>query len=219
MFASICFHARRRLGGALPHFFSLATIHPMKEEKRRAQSGALAPAAAFAILLLLIAAGAAAYVLTRTDEIGPAPAVIPQGTTSPPDHQLTDAEALAEFQRLDALRQRAFEERDLELLGRVFTETSPSAPALETTIRRFRAKGVFADERLRVVRETLVDNGPEEIRVEQVVVLDIVFKDAAGRDITKEGGKERQKVRWIVRYEDSAWRLHDGLIVAARPIP
>lgn len=206
---------------ALPAVCSLCHNRPMSEKDEPVgmlDRGRLSSTAAFVVLLVLLAAGLA-FVLTRTTRTEPTPG--PRSTSSqlPRDAPLTDAQALATFRELDKLRQQAFEERDLDLVEEVFTAFSPSATTLKQTVRRLRNQGVFPDERLRVLQERILANSEREVRVEQVIVLDIVFNDAQGRDITEEGGKERQKVHWVMRYEDSRWQLHDGLVVAARPLP
>ncbi len=186
--------------------------------RRRDQRGDVAPLLVFAILLLVVAVVAAGIVLTRGGGEGADPAAAPTPTAPPTDHQLTDTEAIALFDRLDRDRRRALEERRLDLVDLVFTPNSPAAARLKRTIAILKRDAAFADERVQVIDRRVLSARADQIRIQQVALLDVKFADAEGRDITKKGGLERQKVNWTMRLYQDNWRLHEGVVIAARPV-
>lgn len=171
----------------------------------------------FLVLLALLAGGIYLVNLARggdREEPPATPAVSPEAVE---DHSLTDAEAIARFKELDALRLRALEERRAQLLLRAFTSDSPAGDRLRESIRTLKAQRAFADERSKWLDLRIVRNSVHEIEVIQVLLVDVRFFDKGGRDITRTGRRERQRVKWTLRMERSEWLLHDAVIESARP--
>lgn len=202
----------------LPRFLVLATISSVID--RTGGRGAAPPVVVFLCLLLLLA-GIGGVVIwtgqTDAEPIPPAPipSASPDGTT---DMTLTDEEAIARFKELDAARVSLFEKRNLHGLSRIFTTDSPARRRLERSIRSLVRDQAFADVRSETLRRSVVENTYVEVVVEEVVLFDIRFKDAAGQDITQSGGVERQRVRWTLRREADEWLIHNALVMAARPV-
>jgi hypothetical protein len=160
---------------------------------------------------------AATYALTRPDESDPGRALGPAPSTSPPDNSLTGPQAIDRFKELDELRITAIEKRDERLLRQIFTD-GPAQRRVQRTIRTLRKQRAYADEQLQVLSTGVVSNTASEITVRQVALFDLRFEDPRGRDITRDGGLERQTTDWVLRLQNGVWLMHDGVIVAARPI-
>src|SRR3712207_2764213 len=109
----------------------------MDDEKPRrpraeAEPAGLSPVRAF-VLLGVIATALAGGIAAATRET---PAPEPGGTTRPsPDYSLTDAEAIAEFERLNDQLMQAYRERNIALAEDVFTSDSPMLPRVGKEIQ------------------------------------------------------------------------------------
>jgi hypothetical protein len=170
----------------------------------------------FVALLAVVGVVIVVALLTRTDQ-----PTLPPGAAPPaaPDYSLTNAEALARFKELDALRNRALEERDFSRLSEIFTPTSKAGERVRTSIRKLNRSGVHVSYRLETNQAKIIEAQPDVIRVEQRVVFDTSFADEAGNDMTIGGGLERQVIRWTLQRVGSVWLLDDGLIIKAKELP
>lgn len=172
----------------------------------------------FLCLLAVLGAvtGGAIWAGQTDDEPLPAtPAASPEPSE---DHTLTDAEAIARFKELDALRIRAFETRNPNLLADVFVPMTTDAARAESTIARLRKDDVLMTHKPYRNREiSIVQNEPNHIEIEQQVVFHIKFSDESGRDVTREGEPELLTVRWTLERVGRGWFIAAGKVIGARP--
>ena len=176
-------------------------------------SGGLSPVKAFFALLALLVAIGGLFLLTRpTDESNPGPA--PRSD----NFALTDAEAIERFKELERLDFAAYEQRDATLLATIFTSDSPARRTALQEIQRLRRARVTPDVSSETKEIDIIQNEPEEIRLRQVVLLDVHFFDQAGKDVTTSGGLERQTLMWTLHKEASAWLIHDSELTASTQI-
>ncbi|MDP9066996.1 MAG: hypothetical protein M3N53_01440 [Actinomycetota bacterium] len=180
--------------------------------------GAFAPLLVFGVLLTFVIALGAGILLTRPSGEGAEPArPAASPTASATDHQLTDAEAIARFKELDALRVEAIEGRDRDLVSAAFVSNSPAERRVLKTIRKLRRDSVrMKATRYDVLRVDVLSNEPRDIRIRQIVVIETRFFDKSGRDVTSTGAVERQTLEWVIQPQAGRWLLYEGTITAAR---
>ncbi|MDQ3915310.1 MAG: hypothetical protein M3323_08285 [Actinomycetota bacterium] len=172
----------------------------------------LTPVRAF-FLLGAVATVVPLTILATRPEAAPTPA-----PTRSPDFSLTDAEAIAEFERLNASLTAAYRTRDITLVKAFAAPGSPIAARVEREIRALLHDGVIDRTVTRQISATVVENNADEIRIEQVVLDRARFLDAAsGRSVTLDSHWQRQVVLWSLKLIDSDWRLEDAVITASRP--
>ena len=187
---------------------------------RRGEKGAVSPAVAFAVLVVVLATALIGFALLEKDDEDGRPAPSPAGTvpTDEEDLSLTDAEAIARFKELDRLRIEALEQRDLALIGKLYTSDSPALQRGKKSIRQLRRTGVRVDERWELEQVTIDVNTTDEIKVVAVGVSAARFFDAGGNDVTKTSPRERHTVECVLRPEEQGWVIHDCLITAVDPL-
>ena len=182
-----------------------------RAEESESRAGGLTPLNAFLVGLGLLVAIAAVVLLSRPDK-----APVPSPDPNPePAFALKDAEAIARFEELDALRIRALRNRDVTLLPEVFTEGSEAARGVSKSITRLVRNDVFF--RTRYVTEELrvVQNSSTEIVLRQTSVVTPKFVDADGNEVTVAGRTQRQTTEWTLRLVGDNWLIAKGSIVAA----
>ena len=213
-FASICLLAAAPATPALPAICSLCHNRPMTTSDQPERTrGALSPLVAFAILMALVAAGAA-YALTRPTTATPDPVTAPEPSPTPSDHQLTDAEAIARFKELDAVRVQALEKRTVRSLAEVATRDSPVVDRLKKTVADLRRNEVVVDELWRIRRVRVAENTSTQIRLVVNGVSNARFFDEAGDEVTEQSRRQFQTVECTMRLVASNWLLHDCTITA-----
>ena len=169
------------------------------------------PIKVFVALLVFLVAVGGAVLLTRPD---PAP---PPTATDEPNFTLTDSEAIARFKELDALRIRAYEERDVSLIDEFLTSDSPIRERVIREITRLRRDGAAPRISLTTEHLSIRSNTGESIELTHTFVWDVLFT-RGGRDVTTRGGKERQVVEWRLQRSGARWLLHDAVVIEARPV-
>jgi RNase P/RNase MRP subunit p29 len=170
-------------------------------------SGGLSPVKAFFALLALLVAIGGLFLLTRpTDESEPGPA------SRSDNFALTDTEAIERFKELDGLQIRALRQRDETLLGRVYTSDSPLMSSVTKSIRTLKRESVFDRSQDETRSLLVIENGQDEIRLRQEVVVMPKFVDESGRDVTINSRTELQTVEVTLRRDLDQWLIHDAVI-------
>jgi hypothetical protein len=170
-------------------------------------AGGLSPAKAFFALLALLVAIGGLFLLTRPgDDPNPGPA--PKSD----NFALTDAEAIVRFKELDELQIRALRQRDETLLGQIYTPNSPLVSSVAKSIRTLIRESVFDRTRDETKRLSVIENGQDEIRLRQEVVVRPKFVDESGRDVTINPRTELQTVEVILHRDFDQWLIHDAVI-------
>lgn len=215
-FACVCFARRSRRTLSLPGFRRVCHNLVVKQ---RTQAGAASPGVVFVGLLALLGAVVAGVIWTGQIDgqpIPPAPAVTPDATE---DHSLTDAEAIARFKELDALRIRALEERDLKLAGKAAARAGSVYRRLHRTIRELREQRVFVDEQWRLRKVAVASNDEARIELRAVADSAVRFFDRHGDDVTGSGVPERRTIVCVMRpLGEDEWLLDSCRIAKAIPL-
>ncbi|HEX2294103.1 MAG TPA: hypothetical protein VHN37_02215, partial [Actinomycetota bacterium] len=181
---------------------------------REIEERGLSPVRAFALVAVLATALGAAFFATR-DAV---PSEPPRGPVRSPDYSLTDAEAIAEFERLHDLQVRAYEERDVSLIPVTYTADSPVRDRVEREVANLVRKRVTTQTSFTTRRLMLVSNLETEIVLDQTAVIDAAFFNGRGVEISISSPPEVQHIRWTLRQEDHRWLIHDAEILASRPV-
>jgi hypothetical protein len=168
----------------------------------------LAPVRAF--LLVCVLATAAGGLLFATRDASPSEP--PRGPARSPDYTLTEAEAIAEFERLNAQLMQAYEERNIALAEDVFTSDSPMLPRVRKEIRTLAEEHVVSRTRFRLVSINVTSTTPSETLITRVQIVHPHFETEQGVDVTDTTSAERQRSEWILRVERGRWLLHDATI-------
>lgn len=174
------------------------------------------PVRVFVILAAFLVAIGAFFWLTRS---GPSPdsEATPTSATGSPDFSLTDAEAIARFKELDALRIDLLRNRDQSLLSEVFVSGSPAEKRLVRTLSLLRDERTFFRSRSKTMSLSIAANSGNVIEVTQVVLVYPRFVNEKGQDVTA-GRNERQTVDWEMRLFRDRWFLYDGLLTDVEKI-
>jgi hypothetical protein len=178
-----------------------------------ASARAMSPIAAFVILLAVVAAVFGVWLLTREDE----------PTRTQPDRgpgfALTNEEAIERFKELDAMRLRAYRQRDLSLLSQIFVPDSAIARRVSHEIRRLIRVDVLDRPALRTERLEVISNTPTEIVVQQTVVEKSRFLHESGEDVTVDPAHQRLVIDWHLALVDSRWLIQSAFIVKTQDLP
>lgn len=172
----------------------------------------LSPVRAFLLLGAIFAAVVAAGVLATRD---PSPATEP-GPARSPDYALTDAEAIAEFERLNAQLMQAYEDRNIALAEEVFTSDSPMLPRVRKEIETLLKSDVVSLTRFKQISTEPDTTGSNVIVIERAEVLYPRFETESGKDASRSTRPERTRVKWELHVEGGRWLLHDAVVVSRR---
>lgn len=163
-----------------------------------------------AVLPLVVAVAAWALTGSSPEESdSPSSAVTAAGPT---EHELSDREAIASFERLDSLRIKAYEKADPGLLTRVFTQGGPAYGNARREVELLKRDGVRSRSAFETLSIEVVSNTPETIHLRQDVVLTPSFVDPSGRDVAGHAAKERRIVDWIMVWTGERWLFEDARV-------
>ncbi|HYO61433.1 MAG TPA: hypothetical protein VEU29_06010 [Actinomycetota bacterium] len=187
---------------------------PGRPRSRRTEPAGLAPVRAF------LAVGTAATVivalLAATREAEPR-----EPTPAParsPDYTLTDAEAIAEFERLNAQLIQAYEERNIALAESVFTEDSPMLPRVRKEIDALIRSAALSRTTFTAELTEVARNEGNEVVIRRIEIVRPKFETESGQDATAAGRPHRQELNWTLRLQESTWMLHKAVIVNTDPL-
>jgi hypothetical protein len=165
------------------------------------------------VLLVLLFAALLAWSLTGDER-----AAVQDQKPPPQTPLLSEAEAAAEFERLHALLQRAYRDRDESLVSLYAAPDSPKLREAHTEIRQLLRDDILYRHRVRQ-QEVLVTSVTEsEILVTQVVdVYPRFIEEGTGENVAR-GGPETLTIEWVMRLYPQGWRLYQGTVVHAEDI-
>lgn len=136
-----------------------------------------------------------------------------------PDYTLTDAEAIAEFERLNAQLMQAYEERNIALAEDVFTSDSPMLPRVRLEIDDLIDSNVESRTRFDERSTTVVDQSSSRVVIERTEVLYPRFVAEDGTDATGSTAAEKRVVRWELRVQAGTWLIHESTVVSRKAVP
>jgi hypothetical protein len=139
------------------------------------------------------------------------PAETPAPARSP-DYSLTDEEAIAEFERLNAQLIQAYEERNIALAEAVFTSDSPMLPRVRKEIANLIESSVLSRTRFRVREIDVASSGTAEIVLKRVEDVYPRFERESGGDASRDVTPYREWTDWVMRQEDGRWLLHEATV-------
>jgi hypothetical protein len=172
------------------------------------ERGPVPPVRAFLLL------GAIAIVVPLTIlATRPEPAPTKPAATGSPDYSLTDEEAIAEFERLNAQLMAAYRERNIALAESIFTSDSPMLPRVRKEINELLESGVISRTRFEEVATEVQTNGAAHIQIERVEVLRPRFLTERGSNANAGTQAEKRVLEWEIRLAAGAWRLYDAVVV------
>jgi hypothetical protein len=173
----------------------------------------LSPIAAFLILLAIGAVALGAFLLTREDDAEPA------SRDRGPAFALTDEEAVERFKELDELRLRAYRERDLSLVSRIFAPGTPIANTATEEIRKLIRADVLDRPNFRTRKLEVVTKHSDKVTIRQTVEQSARFIHESGEDVTEETAHQLVVIDWYLTRIGSEWLISDSVIVGARDLP
>ena len=188
-------------------------------------SRALPPLGTFAGLLALLAV---ALFLARSTA-DPPPLAEPQGSSaarpepairslaSEAAPSLTRAQAVARYRALDALRLRAYRERDVSLFSAYLTPDNGLHEVGRKEIARLRADGVVMRPRARTRRISIRSRHRRLIVVRHTSVQAPRFY-SSGKDITIDPQANLVTVDWFLRPSGGAWKISNSRVRAVTPL-
>lgn len=130
-----------------------------------------------------------------------------------PDYSLTNEEAIAEFERLNAQLMAAYRERNIALAEAIFTSDSPMLPRVRKEIRTLLRTDTISLTRFRDVATSVTTNHPDSVVVKRIELLYPRFETETGQDARAAGEPQRQEVEWTLRLQAARWLLHEAVIV------
>ena len=176
----------------------------------------LKPAVAFLGLILVVAVVGTIVFLTR-----PAPAPEPRGTTTAttePNFALTDEEAIARFEELNAQLVAAYEARDVSILEAFLTNDSPLRTRAANEIRQLLRDRVVPRPKFDTRSIEVISNDPTEIVLRQTAVDSSRFESEVGEEITKHPKDILRVVEWTLELEGSIWRIAESSPIQSRQL-
>jgi len=171
------------------------------------------PLRAFLLLLSLILVLTSVVVFFLKEDPEP-PVDGPRST----NFALTDTEALQRFKELRELARRAVQKRDASLVSIAFTSNSPTGNLARDEISSLLRREIVDRSRFQIVSASILSNRPDEIEIAERVRLRPCFETESGKDVTDSVSLIEQEGRWILRLEDTQWKIHQILLDADRVI-
>lgn len=185
---------------------------------QRSRSGAaedqpgLSPVRAF-FLLVAVAGLIPLRMFATREEAAPSE---PPGAVRSPDYSLTDAEAIAEFERLHRSIRSASIHRDVSLLDEVLASGSPLYETARAQIRQLIRDRVLDRSRFRTEHVQLVENEPTRVKIEQFVRIQPRFvSEQTGRQVSA-GRPLMQEVYWVLVLQEVEWLVYDSVVTSSR---
>jgi len=145
----------------------------------------------------------------------PEPAVRNDAPRTAPS--LSRAQAVARYRALDALRLRAYRERDVSLFSAYLTPGSGLHEVGRKEIGRLRADEVVMRPRARTRRISIRSLHRRVIVVRHVSVQDPRFY-SSGRDITIDPQANLVTTDWMLRPTNGVWKIFNSRVRAVVPL-
>ena len=178
-------------------------------------STGISPIKAFAGLVALLIVAGTLLLLTRPDASDRFTATSTAGGGS---LAITDSQALARFRKLDALRRRAYVQKDASLLSTFLTSNSPLRASGAQDIQQLQESDISFKPHTQTRSLVVERNVPTEIVIEQRLIQRARFFSDLGQDVTARPKTLLMSVRWWMRPEDGTWKLHDSAVLHAKEL-
>ena len=179
---------------------------------RQVEVAGLSPMRAFIVVCALATVVGGMIFATRDAS----PSEPPSGPPRSPDYTLTDAEAIAEFERLHDSVITAYRERDVSLIKTFALPETRFARTVEDEIRTLVRDRVLDRTRIQSLSRSVTRNTPTLVELEQVVFERPRFVDArSGRDVTVNASPMEQTVVWTMELAGGQWLLSGATITAS----
>ena len=177
---------------------------------RQVEVPGLSPVRAFLVVCTIATVLGTAFFATRDASPSEPP---PPAPPPSPDYSLSDAEALAEFERLNAQLMMAYEERNIALAEAVFTSDSPMLPRVRKEIKTLIESDVVSTSEFDEISTRVSDNMNNAVTIRRVEILRPGFQTEDGRNAAGSTAPERLQVEWTLHVEQGQWLLHDAVTV------
>jgi hypothetical protein len=164
------------------------------------------------LVVLLIVAGTIAYVTKPEANVQNSKAGLPESN----NFALTDAEAIARFKELDAIRLRAFQDRDPSVIPNYVTSDSPLTSNLYADIDKLLVKKVVFDPNLTTKDLVVRSNTSDRIVIRQQAIEAPIFRSEKGEILSKDRARLALTVEWVLEREDSAWKIYESTVVSSQ---
>jgi hypothetical protein len=171
------------------------------------------PVRVFVILASILVAIGAFFLFTQTDS-PPGNKATPTSANETPDFSLTDAEAIARFKELQALKLRLYRTKDRSLIDDIFTADSPSLRIVEQDLEKLIAESIEFRSSYSTEDLFLQTNEATEIRLRQVVIVRPRLIDSDGLNASSSKS-QRQTVLWVLHPEIDEWRIYKTVVTSA----
>lgn len=188
---------------------------PGRRRPGPAEVQGLSPIRAFLVVCTLAMAAGGWLLATRDASPAEAPPPVPPRS---PDYALTDEEAIAEFERLNAQLMQAYEERNIALAEEVFTSDSPMLPRVRKEVDDLIESNVLSLTRFEERRTKVFERTGTRILLERTEVLYPRFIGEKGENATGDSAPEKRTVRWELHEQEGTWLIHEGTVVRRRPV-
>jgi hypothetical protein len=147
--------------------------------------------------------------LTAPDKAEPATQGLPAAAEPEP---LTEAEAIAEFERLHAAMILAGRKRDATVFDEIFTSRGPIRKRAQSQVDRLVKDEVRDLSRWSLLEVSLTSSSSTRITLATTSELSPCFVTGKGRDITEGRTVVQQSAVWTLLKEDGKWLIHEGKI-------
>ena len=186
----------------------------MDEEEEQQRRG-LSPTRVFVVLLIVVALLVGIGLLATSNND---PVADDQPLPDTNNFALTDAQAIARFKELDALRIRAYTKRDVSLLDDYVTTTSPLRSEMFEDIEKLMQREVLFQPKLQNQQLSVEQNQPEEVVIRQVVRESTRFVSEEGQDVSRFSGPILLTVDWTMHLERDRWLIYDSFVLSSEKI-
>lgn len=178
------------------------------ETDQRGDAGAFPPLRVFLALMAVLVAIGGLVLFTREDD-PPSPSPT---TSASPNFALTDAEAIARFKELRALRDQMYRQRDLSLITQIYTSNSPSKDVALKEVQRLVRDNVLDRSAYRTLGVSVQLNTPDRITLVEEITLFPRFVAGDGEDVTRGNDALRQVAVWVLTEDRGEWLVYESLL-------
>lgn len=168
------------------------------------------PFVAFAVAAVLALAGLGVWFFAAQGE-APKPAPAPEIEGAPAE-PLTEAEAIAEFERLNALGISVGEAQDENVVAQAFESGSELYKRSMRLVQDLKRDGVVDRTEFTTLRMEVVSVLADRFEVRETRRVEACFETVHGKDITDAPEEVEQVILWSVVETNLGWRLSSGAL-------
>lgn len=172
------------------------------------------PFVAFAVAAVLALVGLGVWFFAAQGE-APKPAPAPQ-TGGAPAEVLTEAEAIAEFERLRSSAEAALKSRSESSLSSIFVPNSPVLLRARKEIRELTRKDVTDQSRYLILSSDVLSLTKTSFAVREEMRIEPCFVAESGKNVSSDNHALFQIAVWSVKSIQGEWLLFDAEIEESR---